>query len=150
MNLTSSASKVVRELATMVSTMTRSTNIEMAIEDMKNAVEELQNDLKSLPDLLVQPHDKEEEEDSATTKSLEKNQKVVPSEFTVLPLMEVIPLVSFASLLMETATRIEENVVKAVEELAESAEFKQPEEEMKPKQSKIVSDEEKDIALQRV
>ncbi|CAH1419878.1 unnamed protein product [Lactuca virosa] len=148
MNLSSSASTVIRELATIVSTTTRSNKIDMAVEDMKNAVQELQNDLKSLPDLLVQPHDKGEE--SSTPKSLEKNDRV-PSQITVIPLMEVIPIVSFASLLMETASRIEENIVKAVEELADSAQFKQPADKMKPKNnptSKIVSDEEG--ALQRL
>lgn len=142
MNLSSSASRVIRELATIISTTTRSNKIDMAVEDMKNAVQELQNDLKSLPDLLVQPHDKGEE--SSTPKSLEKNDRV-PSQITVIPLMEVIPIVSFASLLMETASRIEENIVKAVEELADSAHFKEPEDKMKPKHnptSKIVSDEE--------
>ncbi|KAI3501473.1 hypothetical protein L1887_29342 [Cichorium endivia] len=152
-NLSSSASRVIRELATSVSTMTRSTKIDMAVDEMKNAVQELQNDLKSLPDLLIQPHDDKEEE-PVTPKSLEKNH-TVPSEITVMPLMEVIPLVSFASLLMETASRIEENIVKAVEELAKSAQFKQPEDnEMKPKHnpnaSKIASDEESATALQRV
>ncbi|GJR73522.1 zinc finger, CCHC-type containing protein [Tanacetum coccineum] len=91
-------------------TMTRSAKIDMAVEDMKNETKELQNDLKSLPDLMIQAHDKEKDE-------------LVPSEVTVVPLIDVIPLVSFASLLIETASRIEENMVKAVEELAESSQF---------------------------
>ncbi|XP_076881395.1 aluminum-activated malate transporter 10-like [Bidens hawaiensis] len=133
MNLSSSSSNVIRELATTVSTMTRPVKINIAVKDMKNAVRELQNDLKSLSDLLIQPNDHEE-----------KNE---PKDITIMPLLDVIPLVSFASLL-ETASRIEENMVKEVEELAESAQFKQPEDEVKLK--KIVSDEENAIALQRV
>ncbi|XP_076915685.1 aluminum-activated malate transporter 10-like [Bidens hawaiensis] len=140
MNLSSSSSNVIRELATSVSTMTRSVKMNMAVKDMKNAVKELQNDLKSLSDLLIQPNDREE-----------KNE---PKDITIMPLLDVIPLVSFASLLIETASRIEENMMKAVEELAESAQFKQPEDEVKLKKNqtanKIVSDEENAIALQRV
>ncbi|KAI3693712.1 hypothetical protein L1987_76663 [Smallanthus sonchifolius] len=89
MNLSSSSSNVIRELATIVSTMRRSVRLNMAIEDMKNAVQDLQNDLKSLPDLLIEPHDHKEKYE---------------------PVLEVIPLVSFASLLIETASRIEENM----------------------------------------
>ncbi|XP_071703775.1 aluminum-activated malate transporter 10-like [Rutidosis leptorrhynchoides] len=142
MNLSTSSSNVIRELATSVYTMTRSSKIDIAIQDMKNAVIVLQNDLKSLPDLLIQTqYDKEKKEADS-------------SEIIVMPLMEVIPVVSFASLLIETASRIELNLVKAVEELAESAEFKQPEDEIKANHNKttetIVPNEENTIALQRV
>ncbi|KAK9049894.1 hypothetical protein SSX86_031136 [Deinandra increscens subsp. villosa] len=136
MNLSTSSSNVIRELATTISTMTRSTmKINMAVEDMRNAILELQNDIKSLPDLLIQPLDHKEKND------------VVLSEITVMSLLEVIPLVSFASLLIETASRIEENMVKTVEELAESGKFKQPKSEVKPKHNQTtnkinVSDEE--------
>ncbi|XP_024995117.1 aluminum-activated malate transporter 10-like [Cynara cardunculus var. scolymus] len=142
MNLSSSSSSVMKELAKIVSTMTRSATIDMAVQEMKNAVQELQNDLQSLPDLLIQPLDSQEE--STTPNSPDKTE-LVQSEITVMPLMEVIPLVSFASLLMETASRIEESIVKAVEELADSAQFKQAEDEIKLKQnpttSKIASEE---------
>ncbi|XP_076929845.1 aluminum-activated malate transporter 10-like [Bidens hawaiensis] len=143
-NLSTSSSNVVRELATVVSTMTKSRKINMAIDDMKNAVLELQNDLKTLPDLLIQRHDDKEEKQVASS-----------TEVAILmPLIEVMPLVSFASLLIETASRIEEDMVKTVEELAESAKFKQPEDDVKPKRNqttnKIVSDEETMAVLQRV
>lgn len=143
MNLSTSSSNVIRELATVVSNMTRSVKLNMAVEDMKNAVLELQNDLNTLPDLLIQAHNKKEKNET------------VSSEVTVMPLFEVIPIVSFASLLIETASRIEENMVKTVEELAEAAKFKQPEYEVKPKNNlmptnKIISDDENMIALQRV
>ncbi|KAI3812844.1 hypothetical protein L1987_17556 [Smallanthus sonchifolius] len=142
LNLSTSSSNVIRELATVVSTMTRSVKINMAVEDMKHAILDLQNDLKSLPYLLIQLHDHKE-----------KNQ-VVSNETTMMPLLDVIPLVSFASLLIETASRIEENMVKTVEELSESAKFKQTEDEVKPKHNqttnKFVSDEETMKVLQRV
>ncbi|KAD4981801.1 hypothetical protein E3N88_18472 [Mikania micrantha] len=46
MNLCTSSSNLIRELVIVVRTMTRSRKINMAVEDMKNAVLELQNDLK--------------------------------------------------------------------------------------------------------
>ncbi|GJR27100.1 aluminum-activated malate transporter 10-like protein [Tanacetum coccineum] len=127
MSLSSSSSNVMRELANIVNTMTRSAKIDMAVEDMKNAVKELQNDLKSLPDLMIQAHDKEKDE-------------LVPSEVTVVPL---------------TDRRNSQWRAKAVDSLAESSQFKQPEDEKKPKQNtstaKIVSDEEHaTTALERV
>ncbi|KAL8207869.1 hypothetical protein R6Q57_007281 [Mikania cordata] len=101
MNLSSSSSNVKRELATSVSTMTKSVKTNIAVEDMKNVVQELQNDLKSLPNLLIQPlHDQKEKNEHVST------------EINVMPLLGVIPLVSFASLLIETASRIEENMMK--------------------------------------
>ncbi|XP_076881396.1 aluminum-activated malate transporter 10-like [Bidens hawaiensis] len=115
MNLSTTSSNVIRELATTVSTMTRSAKINMMAKDMNHTVRELQSDLNSLLDLLIQPHYHEE-----------KNEL---SEIIVMP--EVIPLMSFASLLIETASRIEEHMMKAVEELAEKARFKQPENEVK-------------------
>ncbi|XP_076885186.1 aluminum-activated malate transporter 10-like [Bidens hawaiensis] len=143
MNLTTSSSNVIRELATVVSTMTKSAKIKMAVDDLKNAVLELQNDLKTLPDLLIQRHDDKEEKEVASCKAT-----------ILMPLIEVMPLVSFASLLIETGSRIEEDMVKTVEELAESAKFKQPEDDVKPKRNqttnKIVSDEENMAVLQRV
>ncbi|KAI3713489.1 hypothetical protein L1987_72067 [Smallanthus sonchifolius] len=133
MNLSTSSSNVIRELATVVSTMTRSVKINIAVEDMKH-----------VPDLLIQPHDHIHKE----------NNEVVSNETTVMPLLEVIPLVSFSSLLIEIASRIEENMLKTVEELAESAKFKQPEDEVKPEHNQttnnIVSDEENMVVLQRV
>ncbi|KAJ0811242.1 putative aluminum-activated malate transporter [Helianthus annuus] len=143
MNLSTSSSNVVRELATVVSSMTRSAKINMAVEDMKSAVLELQNDLKSLPDLLIQTHEHKDEN------------KVALSEMTIMPLIEIMPLVSFASLLIEMASRIEENMVKTVEELAESAKFKKPEDEVKPKHNQTsnkinASNDENITVLQRV
>ncbi|KAJ0427531.1 putative aluminum-activated malate transporter [Helianthus annuus] len=143
MNLSTSSSNVIRELATVVSSMTRSAKINMAVEDMKSAVLELQNDLKSLPDLLIQTHEHKDEN------------KVALSEMTIMPLIEIMPLVSFASLLIEMASRIEENMVKTVEELAESAKFKKPEDEVKPKHNQTsnkinASNDENITVLQRV
>lgn len=70
---------------------------------MKNAVQELQNELHATYN-------------------------------TTTPLMEIIPLVTFISLLIEIASRIG-GIVKTVEELASLAEFKQAEEEMELQKS---------------
>ncbi|XP_071700358.1 aluminum-activated malate transporter 10-like [Rutidosis leptorrhynchoides] len=96
--VSSSSSDVLRELATTVSTMTQSTKMDSAVKELNNAVQQLQNDLESLPDLLIQSHEKYD-------------------------LLEVIPLVTFISLLIEIALRIA-NIVKVVDEFAEVAKFK--------------------------
>nr|GEU34280.1 aluminum-activated malate transporter 10-like [Tanacetum cinerariifolium] len=109
--------------------MTHAAQIDLTTNEMKKAVEDLQNDLKSLPGLLIQSHKK-------------------------LELLEVIPLVTFITLLIELASRIEGGILKTVEELADLAKFKKVKDEMELQKtqdtSKIVDNTEKVIAHQRV
>lgn len=109
MRLSSSSSNIIRELSTTVSSLTRATQIDTMINEMKKAVQELENDLKSLSGSLIQSHE-------------ECHNK--------LELLEIIPLVTFISLLIELASRIEGGIVKTVEELADSAKFKKVKDEM--------------------
>lgn len=121
---------------------------------MNNAVQELQNDLKSLPGLPIQqslpeagtPQDKKTYSNSTSAAAS------VP-----VPLIEIIPLVTLVSLLIEIAARIE-SIVDAVEKLADLAQF-QPVADEKIKKdnkpdSKIVQDQHKEdetvITIQRV
>ncbi|XP_071700355.1 aluminum-activated malate transporter 10-like [Rutidosis leptorrhynchoides] len=103
LTLSSSSSDVLRILSTTVSTMTIPTEMDKAIKEMKNGVRQLQNDVESLPDLLIQTHTKHE-------------------------LLEVIPLVTFIYLLIEIASRIRDIII-VVEEFAEMAKFKLAEDE---------------------
>nr|GEU34279.1 aluminum-activated malate transporter 10-like [Tanacetum cinerariifolium] len=133
LRLCSCSSNVIRELSTTVSSMTHAAQIDLTTNEMKKAVEDLQNDLKSLPGLLIQSHK-------------EQHKK--------LELLEVIPLVTFVSLLIELASRIEGGILKTVEELADLAKFKKIKDEMELQKtqdtSKIVDNMEKVIAHQRV
>ncbi|XP_031476551.1 aluminum-activated malate transporter 10-like [Nymphaea colorata] len=96
-------SEVLRELAASLKTMSKSSNIRFLVHDMNNAVEELQNSLKYLPETM---------HENAVT------------------IIEALPVVSAAALLIEIAARIEA-VVLAVDELAELAGFKDEEGDQK-------------------
>lgn len=80
--------------------------VELLVGEMNCAVEDLQNDLKSLSGLF-NPEDETPE-----------NNKTAAS----IPLMGVISVATFASLLIELASRVEA-VAEEVEELANLAEF---------------------------
>nr|XP_043630008.1 aluminum-activated malate transporter 10-like isoform X2 [Erigeron canadensis]XP_043630012.1 aluminum-activated malate transporter 10-like isoform X2 [Erigeron canadensis] len=133
LSLSSSSSNVIRVLSTTVSSMTRSNQTDNVIKEMKDAVQESQNNLKTLSGILIRSHE----------------EQVMKYE-----LQDIIPLVTFVSLLIEISSRIEGGIVKTVEELAHSAEFEQSEDEMDLPMahvgSKIVGKEENMIALQRV
>ncbi|XP_071700353.1 aluminum-activated malate transporter 10-like [Rutidosis leptorrhynchoides] len=103
LRLSLSTSDVIRKLSTSVFSMTRSTQMDRAVIEMKNAVQQLQNDVKSLPDLLIRSHTKHE-------------------------LLELIPMVTFISLLIEIASKIG-SIIKVVEELAQVAKFRHTEDE---------------------
>lgn len=117
--------------------MKKSSNINLLVKEMKNAVKELQNDLKSLPTFFTNtPQQLPEAENTQNVKS--------PASAT--PLMEILPLITLVSLLIEIAGRVED-IVDAVEELADLAVFK-PVAEEKTKQNhpsnKILPDEHKE------
>lgn len=108
----SNSSNVIKELALTIKSMKRSSQIDISIEEMNDAVQDLQENLKSLSCLLIEP--------KASEATVENENK---EAILTVPLVEVLPLVSFASLLIEITGRIE-GLVKAVEELANLAEFK--------------------------
>lgn len=90
------------------------------VHEMNNAVQELQGALKSLSEQPIigdSKHSTEEGDESST----------------IVPLMEIVPIVSMSTLLIEVASRIEKSV-EAVNELANKAEFEE-ESTKKSKQS---------------
>ena len=119
-------SSVIRELATNIKTMRKSPKLDLLIEEMNAAVEELQNDLKVLPALLVPRNGNGNGEGEPDRNS--------PTSSPV-PLAELIPLATFASLLIEIAARVEA-IVDAVEKLGSVAEFK-PATDEKSKKNKL-------------
>lgn len=108
--------------------MRKSRKLDILTEEMNTAVEELQNELKSLPGLLIPPPGL-----GAKTPRNDKGEQILTA--TPIPLVEVIPLATFVSLLTEIAARVE-GIVDAVEELESLAEFK-PAVDDKPKENQL-------------
>lgn len=118
LKVSSNSASVIRELAMTIKTMKKCSNIHYLVGDLNSAVQELQTDLKSLPELFSPPSNMEAE--------IPENKKIEAASRTVvvtlMPLMEIIPLVTQASLLIEIAARIND-IVEAVEELSDLSEF---------------------------
>ncbi|KAL5551538.1 hypothetical protein UlMin_001714 [Ulmus minor] len=113
-DVSSNSSSVIKELASTIKTMKKSSSIDFLVSQMNSSVQELQNELKSLPSVIIpQPL-----QEAGNTQ--DQPQFTTAASF---PLMEAIPLVTFSSLVIEISARIE-SIVDAVEELAELARFK--------------------------
>lgn len=97
MRLSNASSGVMKELAVSMSSMKKPTRIDFMVEEMRSAVEELESALKSL-----------------------SKQPILAAEGVTL--VEVVPLVTVSSLLIEIAARTEKLAV-AVNGVAEKAEF---------------------------
>lgn len=130
MELCSHSSSILKELALMMKTMTRSSQLDFSLGEMNFAIQELQDALRSLPcnsQPMLMPEDDINHEKPGT--------KVASHS---PPLLEVLPLVTFVSLLIETAARIED-LTDGVVELSEKAEFKPPKIEDEPKQDQTTN-----------
>ncbi|KAF5729778.1 hypothetical protein HS088_TW20G00142 [Tripterygium wilfordii] len=92
LTVSSNASRVIRELAETMKTMKRSSTIDVLLGEMNSSVQELQGNLKSL----------------------------LPENGT--PIMDMIPVLTCVSLLIEIANRVEA-IVDAVKELSNLAAF---------------------------
>ncbi|KAG6684740.1 hypothetical protein I3842_12G077400 [Carya illinoinensis] len=118
LKVSSNSSSVIKELAVTIKTMKKSSDIHNLVKEMNSAVQELQADLNSFPKLFTSPSNSESQ--------IPENKKIEPAAsrtmVTLPPLMEIIPLVTSASLLTEISSRIN-GIVDAVEELADSANF---------------------------
>ncbi|KAG6434244.1 hypothetical protein SASPL_105867 [Salvia splendens] len=130
--LSNKSSAVLKELAVVMSTMKKPTKIDFMVEEMKSAVQELENALKSLSKQPIQ---------TAEAKAGD-----------VVTLVEVVPLVTVSSLLIEIAARTEK-LAGAVNGVAEKAEFEvETSEEAKKGQKlkggkKIGQEDEEDKAM---
>ncbi|GAA0179525.1 hypothetical protein LIER_29987 [Lithospermum erythrorhizon] len=122
-NLSSCCANVVKELANMVKSMriTSTSKVDLLIEDMNTAVQELQDSLKSFPN-------------PSTISTENENVNQSTAETKPIHLMQIVPLLTTTSLLIEIAARIE-NLVEDVNDLAKKAEFKQESEKQKSKRN---------------
>ncbi|KAF7150614.1 hypothetical protein RHSIM_Rhsim02G0250600 [Rhododendron simsii] len=129
LRVSTTSSSVIRELATNINTMRKSVKLDFLIEEMNISVKELQDKLKSLPGILIPPPGQEVEQCENDNES-ELILTAIP-----IPLAEVIPIATFALLLIEIEARVE-GIVDAVEELETLAEFK-PADDDKTKQNQL-------------
>lgn len=107
MKLSTCSSEVLKELATMIRTMRKSSKIELCIGEMNFAVQQLHNTLKTLPSNI------------SLRDSLPKIVEEQPAKASII---EILPVATLVTLLTETATRIG-GIVDEVNKLASLAEF---------------------------
>ncbi|GAA0157805.1 hypothetical protein Leryth_023142 [Lithospermum erythrorhizon] len=122
-NLSSSSSGILRELARSIKTMTKSSKMDVLVEQMNYSVEELRDFLNHVPGFS----------NTETERKCLENEQNKASQ-NVVSLLEVIPIVSYASLLIEIASRIED-IIFVVQELAHMAEFKTEDDDNKATQN---------------
>ncbi|MED6157760.1 hypothetical protein PIB30_026289 [Stylosanthes scabra] len=121
--LGSKSAEVIREVATTMRNMRKSSKVDMLVVEMNNAAQELRDLLNNSHsnNLLVIPQKPPTTED---------DQEVGPvvvelNNMMMIPVMEIIQVVTVASLLIETVSRVED-IVKTVDELSHLAKFKEP------------------------
>ncbi|KAJ4711827.1 putative Aluminum activated malate transporter family protein [Melia azedarach] len=138
LKVSSTSSRVIKELANAIKTMKKSSTVELLVGEMNTAVKELQNDLKSLSGLCNPTQQSE-----AATPENKKTEKI-SKQMATIPLMGMISMVTFASLQIEIALRIE-SLVEAVEELGELAKFEHAENKPNLQPNiKVAPDEQRD------
>ena len=98
--------------------MRKLTKLDFLNKEMNKVMEDLQNELKFLPSLVIAPLEPKSEPKDP------KNDKGEPILTTTpILIMELIPFQTFASLLIEIGAQVE-IIVKAIEELGTIAKFK--------------------------
>ncbi|BAT94867.1 hypothetical protein LR48_Vigan747s000200 [Vigna angularis] len=152
MKVGAKSASVIRELATTMRNMTKSSKLDILVTEMNSAAQDLRSLLSSYPNLVNAPSHNAKR--SAQTETAPSD---IPQAAKVeIPLLQIIQVVTVASLLIEIVARVE-GIVETVEELSDLANF-QPEKRVKSKQhspdSKISPDqqidEETDRTLQMV
>ncbi|KAJ8529308.1 hypothetical protein K7X08_036143 [Anisodus acutangulus] len=117
MRLSTSSSKVLKELSSMIKTLKNSTKLDTLVDEMNSSVECLRNSLKTFQSYqhIPTPDPATEEAPNGTEEASLKP--------TALSLMEIVQMTTLTSLLVEIASRIE-GIVEEVKELATQAEFR--------------------------
>ncbi|MCD7456928.1 hypothetical protein HAX54_033579 [Datura stramonium] len=120
--VSSSTADILKELALNMKTMRKSSRMDMLIQEKNSAIQELETLMEQLSGLLIQPKGAKNEKD-------DQEKPVIRTSTNVIPLVEIIPTATFASLVIEIATRIE-GIADAVEELSKMAKFNLEDAEM--------------------
>ncbi|KAL9687818.1 hypothetical protein QQ045_032225 [Rhodiola kirilowii] len=115
--LSSASSNVLRELSSTVKSMTKSPKVDFLVGEMNFAIQELQRATRTFPHLLAHSSPPQIIEASHDSPS----DHIKKSEET--PIMQVLPLATLVTLVIEIAARIEQ-IVDTVDELSTLAEFK--------------------------
>jgi hypothetical protein len=108
MKVGANSASVLRELAITIKSMTMSNKLDIMVKEMNNVAQELQNLLKSY----------------SSTYNINAKEAFPSDEKIEIPIMQVIQVVTFVSLLTEIVSRVED-IVKGVEELSNLAKFQQ-------------------------
>lgn len=140
MKVGANCASVIRELATTIRKMKKSSKLDILVTQMNSAAQELRSLLNSCPYLVNPPHNSKRSTRTETASPDDLAPKIE------IPLMEIIQVVTVASLLIEIVARVED-IVENVEELSDLANF-QPEMNVKSKQhtsdSKVSPDQQND------
>ena len=141
MKLGANCASVIRELATTIRKMKKSSKLDILVTQMNSAAQELRSLLNSYPNLVNAPS--HNAKISTQTETASPDDQAAKIE---IPLMEIIQVVTVASLLIEIVARVE-GIVENVEELSVLANF-QAEMCVKSKQhtsdSKVSPDQQND------
>ena len=106
---------MLKELATAIKMGRRSSQTNFLVDKMNCAVEELHDAIKSLPYQIILSPPTVEGSAEGDAEKIEKSNKA--------SVLEVLPLGTLVTLLIETAARVQE-IVLAVDNLAHMAKFK--------------------------
>ncbi|KAL2325248.1 hypothetical protein Fmac_024306 [Flemingia macrophylla] len=117
MKVGGNCASVIRELASIIRNMTKSSKLASLVTEMNSAAQEMRSLLNSYPSLVNPPDAKRSTQTETASPDDDAAAKIE------IPLMEIIQVVTVASLLNEIVTRVE-GIVEAVEELSDLAEFK--------------------------
>ncbi|KAE9619105.1 hypothetical protein Lal_00047190 [Lupinus albus] len=132
LKVVTNCASLIRELALTMKNMTNSCKVDILIMEMNNAAQELSDLLKSYPKLV----------DPSESHNAQDTQIEVAAKIEI-PVMEIIQVVTLASLLIEIVARVK-CIVKAVEELSDLAKFKPAKSKQHAVENKFSPDQEKD------